>query len=84
MAYLDNTTVLRKKQCAEKYEHLKKHITSKDDNMKLNEWFLAHEHMVDLETQLVQYKKQVEEYQKFFKMMSSLLPKEPTINDTIG
>lgn len=44
---------------------MKKYITSKDENGKLNEWFLAHEYIVDLEIKLQQQEKQIEEYRSF-------------------
>jgi hypothetical protein len=66
MAYYDHGAAMRKKECADKYAELKKHITSKDENGKLNEWFLAHEHIVDLEIKLQQQEKQIEEYRSFF------------------
>lgn len=84
MAYYDHGAVMRKKECAEKYVELKKHITSKDENGKLSEWFLAHEHIVDLEHQLEQQKKQIEEYQNFFSLMRKLLPRVSSIHDVIG
>lgn len=83
MAYYDHVAAMRKKECADKYTELKKYITSKDDG-KLNEWFLAHEHIVDLENQLEQQKKQIEEYQSFFSLMRKLLPRVPSIHDVIG
>ena len=84
MAYYDHGAAIRKKECADKYAELKKHITSKDDNGKLNEWFLAHEHIVDLEIQLEKQKKQIKEYQNFFSLMRKLLPRVSSIHDVIG
>lgn len=83
MAYLDHITAMRKKECADKYAELKKYITSKDENGKLNEWVLAHEHIVDLENRLQQQEKQIEEYQSFFSFMQKLLPKVPSIYNVI-
>ena len=75
---------MRKKECADKYDELKKHITSKDENGKLNEWFLAHKHMADLENKLQEQEKQIEEYRSFFSFMRKLLPRVPSIHDVIG
>jgi hypothetical protein len=75
---------MKKKECADKYNELKKHITSKDEGGKLNEWFLAYEHIIDLEYRLEQQKKQIEEYQSFFSLMQKLLPRVPSIHDVIG
>lgn len=84
MAYYNHGAAIRKKECADKYAALKKHITSKDENGKLNEWFLAHEHIVDLENQLEQQKKQIEEYQSFFSLLRKLLPKMSSIHDVFS
>ena len=84
MAYYDRRAAMRKKECADKYAELKKHITSKDENGKLNEWFLAHEHIVDLESKLQQQEKLIEEYRSFFSLMRKLLPRVPSIHDVIG
>ena len=84
MAYYDRAAAMRKKECADKYAELKKYITSKDESGKLNEWFLAHEHIVDLENQLEQQKNQIEEYQSFFSLLGKLLPRISSIHDVIG
>jgi hypothetical protein len=84
MAYYDHGAAMRKKECADKYAELKKHIISKDENGKLNEWFLAHEHIVYLENKLQQQEKQIEEYRSFFSLMRNLLPRESSIHDVIG
>jgi chromosome segregation ATPase len=83
MAYYDHGAAMRKKACADKYAELKKYIISKDESGKLNEWFLAHEHIVDLENQLEKYKKQIEEFQSFFSLMRKLLPRVSSIHDVI-
>jgi hypothetical protein len=36
MAYYNHGAAMRKKECADKYTELKKHITSKDESGKLN------------------------------------------------
>lgn len=84
MAYYDSEAAMRKKKCNDKYVELKKHITSKDENGKLNEWFLAHEHIVTLESKLQQQEKQIEEYRSFFSLMQKLLPRVSSIHDIIG
>jgi 4-hydroxyphenylpyruvate dioxygenase-like putative hemolysin len=84
MTYYEQGYVFRKKECANKYVELKNHITSKDKNGKLNKWFLAYEHIIDLEKQLEQQKKQIEEYRVFFSLMRNLLPRESSISDVIN
>ena len=83
MAYYNHGVAMRKKECADKYAELKKHITSKDESGKLNEWFLAHEHIVDLESKLKQQEKQIEEYRSFFSLLRRLLPRVSSIHDVI-
>jgi hypothetical protein len=84
MAYFDRGAAMRKKECADKYAELKKHITSNDENGKLNEWSLAHEHMVHLENQIEEQEKKIEEYESFFSLMQKLLPRVPSIHNRIG
>lgn len=84
MAYYNHGAAMRKKECADKYAELKKHITSKDESGKLNEWFLAHEHIVELESKLQEQEKQIEEYRSFFSLMRKLLPRVPSIHNVIG
>ena len=84
MAYYYHGAAMRKKECADKYAELKKHITSKDENGKLNEWFLAHEHIFDLESKIQQQENQIEEYRSFFSLMRKLLPKVSSIHNIIG
>lgn len=84
MAYYDYGEAMRKKECADKYAELKKHITSKDESGKLNEWFLAHEHIVELESKLQEQEKQIDEYRSFFSLMRKLLPRVLSIHDVIG
>lgn len=84
MAYYDHRVAMRKKECADKYAELKKHITSKDESGKLNEWFLAHEHIVELESKLQEQEKQIEEYRSFFSLLRKLLPRVSSIHDAIS
>jgi uncharacterized protein YydD (DUF2326 family) len=84
MAYLDMGAANRKKAIADKYDELKKHIRSLDENGKVNEWFLAYEHIIHLENELKEKKKQIEEYQSFFSLLRKLLPSVPSIYDKIG
>ena len=74
MAYYDRIAAARKKESADKYAELKEYITSKDDSGKICEWFLALEHMTDLENQISEQKKQINEYRDFFSLLKNLLP----------
>ena len=84
MAYLDMGAAIREKAIADKYDELKKHIRSLDENGKVNEWFLAYEHMIHLENELEQKKKQIEEYRSFFSLLRKLTPRASSIYDIIG
>ena len=84
MAYFDHAAANRKKAISDKYDELKKHICSLDENGKVNEWFLAYDHMIHLENELEEKKKQIEEYRSFFSLLRKLLPSVPSIYDKIG
>ncbi len=51
-----------------KYEELKIHIKSLDENNIINEWFPAHEYLILMEEQLKEQDKQLQEYKEFFSM----------------
>jgi cell fate (sporulation/competence/biofilm development) regulator YmcA (YheA/YmcA/DUF963 family) len=84
MAYLDHAAANRRKAISDKYDELKKHIRSLDENGKVSEWFLAYEHMIHLEYELEQKNEQIKEYQSFFSLLRKLLPSVPSIYDKIG
>jgi len=84
MAYLDHAAANRRKAISEKYDELKKHIRSLDENGQVSEWFLAYEHMIHLENELKQKDEQIKEYQSFFSLLRNLLPSVPSIYDKIG
>ena len=84
MAYYDHGAAMRKQEELDKYIELKKHITSKDNNGKINEWVLAHFHMVDMENELKEKESKIKEYENFFSMMSNLMPRQYSIHDVIG
>ena len=42
------------------------------------------QYVSDLENQLKQQKKQIEEYQSYFSLLQKLLPRVPSIHDVIG
>ena len=84
MAYFDRAAADRKKAIADKYDELKKHICSLDENGQVSEWFLAYEHMIHLENELKQKDEQIKEYQSFFSLLRKLLPSVPSIYDKIG
>ena len=84
MAYYDHRAAMREKACADKYEELKQHITSKGEDGDLNQWILAHSHIVKLERETKEMQEQIKEYSSFFSLMRKLLPRTPSIHDVIG
>ena len=84
MAYFDRAAADRRKAISDKYDELKKHIRSLDENGQVSEWFLAYEHMVHLENELKQKNEQIKEYQSFFSLLRKLLPNRPSIYNKIG
>lgn len=74
-SYFDQQNIKHKKACEIKFNELKKHIVSIDENGKLNEWALAMGHIQELENKLEEQAKQIEEYKAFFNLMNKLLPK---------
>jgi len=83
MAYYDHVKEMRKNECSDKYEELKKFITSKNEQGELSEWSLASEHIVDKENELFEKTKKIEEYEKFFILLGGLLPRQLSIYDKI-
>ncbi len=74
MAYFDHLGYARRKEQADKFEELKKHIRSLYENGKLNEWFLASQHIYDMEQKLAEQAEQIKKYQNFFDLLKSFLP----------
>ena len=84
MAYYDHSVEVRRRECEKKYEELKKFILSTEKTGKLNEWFLASEHIDDMEKKIIEQEKQIEEYSNFFSSLQKLLPRKFSIHDRIG
>lgn len=74
MAHYNVAEANRLEAQAKNYTELKKYITSVDENQKLSDWFLASEHIKDMESRLVEQSKQLDEYRAFFSMLQKLLP----------
>lgn len=83
MAYYDRAAAARKKAQADKYEELKKFICNNDAG-KVSEWYLAYEHIMDMELEFQKKEVQIKEYQHFFALLRKLLPRNFSIHDTIG
>ncbi len=97
--YYDHIEAARKEAAKKKYEELKNHILSIDkdtdkvnvwfhsidkDTDKVNVWFDAYRHMIGMESEIREQAEKIEKYEKFFGMLSTLLPKQSSIHDVIG
>lgn len=84
MAYFDRSKAIHEENCLDSYTKLKSHICSKDIDGKLNEFYLAYEHMLKMEQENKDLKEQLKKYQDFFKNLNALMPKTPSVFDVIG
>lgn len=84
MAYFDSRVAMLKNSQKEKYEELKKFITSKDDTGKVSEWYPAWEHLMMMETHIKEMTARIDTYKEFFKLLDVLLPRRHSIYDKIG
>jgi hypothetical protein len=88
MAFYDHAAEAHRQRCQDKYEELKKFITSIEEKGKnkgkVSEWFLAHEHVMQMEHTINKQQKRLEEYGSFFSSLSALLPRKSSIHDIIG
>lgn len=84
MAYYDRIAHERKIRSKEKFEELKRFITSVDENKKMSEFFDAHEHIRDMEITIEKQAEEIKRYREFFLMLRNLTPKHPSTNDIIG
>ena len=82
--YYDRHKASKIKKNAEKFEELKKFISSRDENLNVSEWSPALDHILSMEMKISEQKKQLEKYQSFFSLMRQLLPSESSTSRTIG
>jgi hypothetical protein len=84
MAIYDHGDAIKKNKAADKYTELKKFITSQDDNGILNDYYIAHDHLIDMEREIKKQKEQLNEYRNFFSIMRKLIPNNPSTNTFIN
>lgn len=84
MACYDHGEAIRKNKCEDKYNELKKFITSQDENGILNEYYMAYDHLIDMEKEIKKQKEQINEYRTFFSLMQKLTPKGTSTNNFIN
>lgn len=64
--YYDHIEAARKEAAKKKYEELKNHIHSIDDNTDMvNEWFDAYTHMVGMESKIIEQAKKSKNMKRF-------------------
>ena len=75
----------RIRELEEKNEKLKERVglLSLESADFEDRWLKEQDKVIELEKQLEQQKKQIEEYQSFFSLMRKLLPRVPSIHDVI-
>ena len=76
--FVDYSAKESRRLSKEKYDELIKFIKSVKDG-KLNEWYSAYSHIKNMETELEEAKLKLAEYEKYFKMLNKLLPKNNNI-----
>lgn len=84
MAYYDHAEAIRKNKAEDKYNELKKLITSQDECGILNDYYTAYDHLIGMEREIKKQKEQIKEYQNFFSLMQKLLPKGYSTNNFIN
>jgi hypothetical protein len=84
MAYYDHGAAMEAKEDEAKYLELKNWLMSKNDKGEINEWFRARRHLIRMEAEIEKQDIQLKEYKQFFEMLQKLLPRVPSIYDTIG
>jgi DNA-binding transcriptional regulator GbsR (MarR family) len=82
--YFDHAEANFKKQCKETYEKLKKLISSQDESQQMSEFFMAYEHIIEMENKIKEQEKIIKEYQNFFGTLKNFLPKSYSERDIIG
>ena len=84
MAILDHFEAARYKARKENFEKFMALAESQDKNGKINEWFQAHEYIVEMERKIEEQKKQLQEYQSCFNLIGKFIPRHSSIHDIIG
>ncbi len=72
MAFLNPYAADQDKSNAEKYEELKKFLSSKDENQKLNEFLPALMHMQKMEVELEKKDKEIAKFRQFFNLLNEI------------
>lgn len=72
MAFLNPYAADQDKANAEKYEELKKFLSSKDENQKLNKFLPALMHMQKMEIELEKKDKEIAKFRQFFNLLNEI------------
>ena len=65
----------KRQKCEENYQELKAEISKKVGITPTNKYFLAYNHIINMENTIETQKKKLEEHEKFFKLMKKLIKK---------
>lgn len=84
MAIYDHFAAAEHKEREESYIRLKSSISSMDKNQKLNEYYPAYRHLLEMEHKIEEQQKQLKMYHEFFQSLSMLIPRQSSIHDIIG
>ena len=76
MAHIDWSEQERKKVSLQKYNDLKKHITTLTPNGGVNEFYKASEYMTEMENKIKKQEEKINQYRNFFYLLKSLLPQD--------
>ncbi len=74
MAVYDGKKIKQEKDRLDNFNELKNGISSLDKNKELNKYFLAYIHIIDMEKELDDNKKELDRYRNFFSIMKMLIP----------
>lgn len=79
MGYYDHAEAAYKKQCKEKYEEFKENLRKSEDENDEMIW----KHIIRQESEAKVAKERIDVYEKFFKTLRFLLPKEYSSHDIL-
>jgi hypothetical protein len=84
MAYYDHQESARILRNEKSYQELKEFIQTLGEDRKMNKFYPAYEHLMDMERHIKKQNEELENYKQFFGLLSSLLPRQFSIHDRIG
>ena len=83
MALYNNYEANIRKARKENFEKFMELSSSMKDGV-INEWYQAHEYIIEMENKIEQQEKEITKYKNFFGTLFSLLPKQSSIHTILG